>query len=414
MLVAALFFGQVLRKMKQPAVLGEMIGGVILGPTVVGIFLPEFSNWLFQSSGNITAIRDGSIKLGMLFYLFIAGLDINLSEVRKLSGKVLTIGLFGTLIPIATGMGITYMLGTAFWGPVVVPHFFSFALFVGINFGNSAIPVLSRILMDLGILKQELGSLMMSSAVVDDLLNWTLFAIVLSDISPVLPAGEIGLPLSILTNVIFLFGVLLIGRWLSPYALRWARKNVTWPSGFIGFTTLVILFASSFAERIGIHAFFGALLAGIAVGQSNADAKEAHDVITHFVLSFFAPIYFVSLGMTTNFLANFDFLLVTLLLVVATVSKVGAVLIGAQLSGLPLSRETWAIGFGLNARGATGLILANVGLTNGLIDERIYVAMVTMAIFTSMIAGPVINRLLGERIRIENIDPHEEILRVQS
>lgn len=412
MLAVALLFGQLMRKMKQPAVLGEMVGGIILGPTIIGLIFPEFYTWLFNSSSSVVEIRNASIKMGMLFYLFIAGLDINLSEIRKFGVKALSIGIIGTLLPISVGVGIAYLMTAKFWGSVVEAHYLSFALFIGMNLGNSAIPVLSRILMDLGLLKRDFGSLVMSSAIIDDLLNWTLFAIVLSDIAPVGEISGVSLPLSILINVLFLIAVLAIGRWLSPFALRWARKNVAWPSGFIAFTALVILLAGSVAERIGIHAFFGAFLAGIAVRQNNEEAKEAHDVITHFVLSFFAPIYFVSMGMTTNFFVNFDWWMVLVLFAAATISKVGAVLLGARLAGMPINREVWAIGFGLNARGATGIILANVGLANGLIDDRIFVSITIMAIATSMMSGPVMKRLLGDRLKMRSIDPHEDILTI--
>jgi Kef-type K+ transport system membrane component KefB len=405
MLVFALIFGQLMRKFKQPAVLGEMIGGIILGPTIVGFLFPDFYTWLFRSGDNISIIRDASIKLGMLFYLFIVGLEINLTELKRMKGKALSIGLTGTLLPLLIGIGLAYLMTAAFWGPVVKPHFFFFALFVGINMANSALPVLSRILIDLGLLKKDIGALMMSSTVVDDVINWTLVAIILANTSPVIPGGEMPLPVSILLNIGFLITVLLLGRWLSPYALRWARRNVAWPNGFIAFTAVIILLAASMAERIGIHAFFGAFLTGIAVRQNNEMAREAHSIITHFILSFFAPIYFVSMGMTTNFVTNFDLRMVLVLLLFATLSKVGAVLLGARVAGMPLNRETWAIGFGLNARGATGIILANVGLANGLIDERIFVAMVTMAIITSLMAGPIMNRLLRDTVAVEKIEP---------
>jgi Kef-type K+ transport system membrane component KefB len=124
-------------------------------------------------------------------------------------------------------------------------------------------------------------------------------------------------------------------------------------------------------------------------------------VIAHFVLSFFAPIYFVSMGMTTNFIAHFDWILVLLILVVACVSKISAVLLGARMAGMALNREVWAIGFGLNARGATGIILAGVGLANRVIDERIFVAVVVMALVTSLMAGPVMKSLLSHKMAVQ-------------
>src|SRR6185295_5056686 len=189
---------------------------------------------------------------------------------------------------------------------------------------------------------------------------WTLFAIILSDIAPSGTASAGNLPLSIFLVVCFFALVLGVGRWLGPRALSWARAHVNWPSGFIALTALLILIAGSASEALGIHAFLGAFLVGVALGGRNQEQKEAHDVIGQFVMSFFAPIYFISMGMTTDFIRNFDLTLVLLILVVACVSKIGAVMIGAKLAGMPWDRESWAIGFGLNARGATGIILAGV------------------------------------------------------
>jgi Kef-type K+ transport system membrane component KefB len=227
--------------------------------------------------------------------------------------------------------------------------------------------------------------------------NWTLFAIILSDIAPSGPVPADSLPVRILLVAGFFVLVLGVGRWLGPRALHWARSHVQWPSGFIALTALLILIAGSASEALGMHAFLGAFLVGVAFGGRNPEQKEAHDVIGHFVMSFFAPIYFISMGMTTNFIRNFDLTLVVLIFAVACVSKIGAVLIGARVAGMSVDRETWAIAFGLNARGATGIILAGVGLSNKVIDERIFVAVVVMAIVTSLMSGPVMNQLVGRR-----------------
>lgn len=395
MLACALFFGQLMRKVKQPAVIGEMFGGILLGPTLFGVLLPTLYLWLFHSSASVGVARDASIKLGMLFFLFIAGNEVNLSDLRRLGRRAISIGLVGTLIPIAVGVALVYMLPPAFWGEAASAHLFSFALFMGMNLANSANPVIARILMDLGLLKGEIGTLIMTATIVDDLINWTLFAIILSDIAPIGQKSISSLPVSILLVLVFFVAVLGVGRWVGPRALHWSRSYVSWPSGFIALTALIILVASSVSEGLGIHAFLGAFLVGVALGGNNQEQNEAHEAMSYFVLSFFAPIYFVSMGMTTNFVANFDWVLVLLILVVACVSKVGAVLLGARLSGMPLSRETWAIGFGLNARGATGIILASVGLANGIIDERIFVAVVVMALVTSLISGPSMNFFLS-------------------
>ena len=398
MLACAVFFGQLMRKIKQPAVVGEMIGGIVLGPTVFGLLMPGVFNWLFKASADVTVARDASIKLGMIFFLFIAGLETNISDLKTIGRKAALIGFVGTIVPIIAGVALVYALPHDFWGQAVQEHFFAFALFLGMNLANSANPVLARILMDLGLMNGGIGTMCMTATIVDDLVNWTLFAIVLSEIAPSSQAAATSLPVSIALVALVFVLILGIGRWVGPPALRWLKGHVSWPSGFIAVTTLVVLLAASMTEGLGISAFLGAFLVGAALGGQGDEHQEAHDVITRFALSFFAPIYFVSMGMTTNYITNFDWLLVLLILVVALGTKLFGVLLGARLAGMRIDRDAWAIAFGLNARGATGIILAGVGRAAGVIDDRIFVAMVVMAVITSIIAGPVMNGLLSHRI----------------
>jgi Kef-type K+ transport system membrane component KefB len=398
MLAFGLAFGQVMRRFRQPAVLGEMIGGIILGPTIFGLALPGLYLWLFQSSPNAAVVRDATIKLGMLFFLFVAGLEIDFSQMRQIGRKALLIGSVGTLVPIAAGVGLVYAIPRDFWGAAVQEHFFAFALFIGMNLANSANPVLARILMDLGLLGRPIGNMSMAATVVDDLINWSLFAIILSDIAPSGSAPAYSLPVSIGLVLLMFVGILGIGRWVAPVGLRWLKRHVAWPTGIVGVTALLVLISASVSEALGVHAFLGAFLIGAALSGTDEEHHEAHGLITGFALSFFAPIYFISMGMTTNYITNFDFWLVLLIVVVAVVTKLGGVLLGARLGGMPLDRDTWAIAFGLNARGATGIILAGVGRAAGVIDDRIFVAIVVMALATSLLAGPMMNWLLSKRI----------------
>jgi Kef-type K+ transport system membrane component KefB len=393
MLACAVFFGQLARRLGQPAVLGEMIGGILLGPTIFGAIAPSVHRGLFLSSPTVSVVRDSSIKMGMLFFLFIAGLEVNLADLRRLGRRVALIGVIGTLLPIAVGVGLVYLLPVTFWGEQASAHSFAFALFIGMNLANSANPVIARILMDLGLLKDEIGVLIMTATIVDDLINWTLFAIVLSNISPTTQSAT-SLPLNIVIVFAFFALVLGVGRWIRARALQWLQRTVAFPTGFIAVITLVVLLAASVAEGLGIHAFLGAFLVGAALGSDDNKTREARNVVAQFVLSFFAPIYFVSMGLSANFITNFDFTMIALITVVACVSKIGSVMIGALLGGMPLDRKTLAVGFGLNARGATGIILASVGRDNGVIDDRIFVAIVVMALVTSLMSGPAIKQLL--------------------
>lgn len=396
MLAAALVLGQLMRRWKQPVVLGEMIGGIVVGPTIFGAVFPEIYQWLFNSSPPANLIRDSAIKLGMLFFLYIAGSEIDLADVRRTGTRALSIGLTGTILPILMGVGLVYLLPEGFWGDTAVGHRFAFALFIGMNLANSANPVLARILMDIGLLRTRIGTLAMSATMVDDLINWALFAVILGGMADA--SGEVAAgrgPWSTVAMVLMLYVLVLVGlRQVANRVLPWIRTRLGGPSAFISLVAMLILGVAAVAEGAGVHAFLGAFLVGVALGGHRRDQESANHVIAQFSVSFFAPIYFVSMGMTTDFVANFDLVLVLVITAVAFVAKLGSVLIGARISRMPIDRTTWAIGFGLNARGATGIIIAGVGLQAGIIDERIFVAVVVMALVTSLIAGPAMSHLL--------------------
>ncbi len=404
MLSCALIMGKAMQKFRQPAVLGELIGGVILGPTILGLLFPDIYHWLFLSSQEVGILRDASIKMGMLFFLFIAGLEINFSKGNHIGKYAFFIGSFGTILPIGLGFALVHLIPSHFWGDVAEKNLSIFGLFIGINLANSANPVIIRILQDLKLLDKEIGAITMTATVVDDVIIWILFAMMLSVSTIQTSEFMLGTGSTIVLILIFFILMLTLGRWFAPKALRFIRKTLIWPTGFIAFTTVAILLTSSVTELIGIDAFLGAFLLGAIVAGKHPEAEEAHAVISQFVMAFFAPIYFVSIGMKTNFVANFDFPLVLILLIFAIFSKFSAVLIGAKIGGMKIDHYTLAIASGLNARGATGIILAGIGLSQGLIDERIFVALFVMAVTTSLIAGPLMTYFLKQKVDKSSVE----------
>jgi len=397
LLGTAILFGQVLRALRQPSVMGELLGGVVLGPTVLGSLLPGVATWLFVGAPEVGLARDALTRLGMLFFLFVAGLETDLSELRRSGRAAVWLGLCGTLVPLATGVALVRALPSSLWGPRAEVHPFAFALFVGVNLANSAIPVLARILMDLGLLETRVGTTCMAATVVDDLVTWACFGVILADLSPSGPVSA-ALPVTLGLAFLLLLAVVALGRRLGPPGLRWVKGHASGPAGFIAVTAVLLLAAAGASEALGTHAFLGAFLLGVALSGRDAEHQAAHDAIARFALGFFAPLYFVSLGLTTDFARSFDWTLVLVVLAAAMASKLAGVLLGARVAGLPLDRETWAIGFGLNARGATGIILAAVGRQAGVIDDRVFVALAVMAFLTSLLAGPAMGRLLGDRV----------------
>jgi Kef-type K+ transport system membrane component KefB len=393
MLFTALLCGQLARKLRLPAVLGELAGGIILGPTVWGWLSPGSHGWLFPASGAVFPGRDGLIQICMLFFLFAVGLEINLGLVKERRRNIAWTSLMSIAIPFALGFGLV-ILFPGLWESQIHGGLVLFALFMGTALSISALPVIARILMDLDLINTDTGAIIMGSATVNDLIGWSLFALVLSSYD----MSTLNLPpyLTIIL-VILLFAVMLtVGRSIGRKAVPWFKSHLPWPGGFLGIAAVLMLLLAAFAEAVGIHAVFGAFLVGVALSQSPGKRDEAHEMIYQFVMYFFAPLYFVSIGLRADFIASFDPLLVTIVLLIACVGKISGATLGARISGLPV-RQSAAIGFALNARGAMEMILATVARDAGLINDRIFVALIVMALVTSLISGPAIDRLTAAR-----------------
>jgi Kef-type K+ transport system membrane component KefB len=392
MLAVAVVSGQIMRWLRQPPVLGELIGGIILGPTVFGYLAPDAFQWLFPADKVIAMARGALISVGMLFFLFVAGLEVKLSYINKRRKQVALTSLMGCLVPMAVGV-LSVKILPEVWGWNAAEAGWFFPLFVGIALSISALPVIARIFIDLKLIDNELGMTVMAAATIDDVIGWTLFAAIMNFFMVGHDGRQLWINLGLLVGLAV--AMISLGRWLGRPLLQWIKERLAWPTAFIGLTTVVVLGSAAITEALGIHAIFGAYLVGIALGQNlePGERNEAHDVIFQFAMSFFAPLYFVSIGLQADFARNFDLPLVLLVLLVACIGKIGGAGLGAWLAGSS-PRDAIAVGFGMNARGAMEMILASVALEMGLIDQRIFVALVVMALVTSLMSGPVIQRVM--------------------
>jgi Kef-type K+ transport system membrane component KefB len=391
MMLVALLFGHVMRKFHSPTVLGELIGGIILGPTVFGAFFPELFISLFPDKGLTSICLDAVIKLGLLFFLFSAGLEINLNLLKESSMKIVGTSASGIIIPFILGFGIV-LLFPSIWSLPSGSNLWLYAMFIGTALSISALPVITRILMDINLMKHKLSIIMIASSTISDLFGWTMFVVILGSFA----SGSIQYKhtLFIVSLIIALFVLILsFGHWGGQKFMLWMRKNLVWPSGFIGATTIVILVAASLFETLGIHSIWGAFFIGVALATPDEKKNSAHDIVNHFAISFFSPLYFVSIGMRADFAKNFDFTLVLLVLLVACIGKILGACLGGVITGMSL-RDASIVGFGMNARGAIEMILAQIALESKIINERVYVALIVMALVTTMMTAPVIQCLI--------------------
>jgi Kef-type K+ transport system membrane component KefB len=265
---------------------------------------------------------------------------------------------------------------------------------MGTAMAISALPVIVRTLMDLNLFKSRMGMMIVSAAMVDDIIGWMIFSAILSFMGK--EAGGIGIGYTILLTVGFTAFMVTVGKSLINRVLPWINKRLAWPGGIISLSLAACFFAAAFTEFIGLHAIFGAFIIGIAIGDSEHMTERAKEIIHQFVNNIFAPVFFVAIGLKVNFIANFDPWLVLVVILVAYAGKVIGCGFGA-LQGKLDKYEALAIGFGMNARGAMEIILGLIALENGLITEKLFVALVVMALVTSMTSGPLMRWAMNKR-----------------
>jgi len=395
MLAGAVVGGAIMRALKQPAVLGEMLGGLVLGPTILGALAPGLQAELFPAAGSAATLRSGFVKVGMLVFMFTVGLEINPRTILRNGWTALGVGLLGTLVPLAAGVALVYAAPGMFPARDEATRL-SLALFMGAALANSANPVLARILSELGLLRNRLGAIIMSATVVDDLVSWALLFLVFERVAGSGGAAGGATAGGHVASVAGLFVATLAAGWAASRFFAWQhrrqRGDVATRIGLVG---AILLLAGAAAEQVELHAFLGPFIVGIGMMPPADDVDdEAFEAIRRFAQGFFAPLYFVSLGLTTDFARHFSWPLVLLVTAVATASKIPAAYAGGRLGGLD-RRTAWAVGCGMNARGAIGVILANLGVEHRVIDEPTYVALVVMAIVTSLAAAPTMRACLG-------------------
>ncbi|MBN8652835.1 MAG: cation:proton antiporter [Cytophagales bacterium] len=388
MLLMGRLFAEAARKLKQPAVIGEILAGIILGPTILGMLNPDWFQGLFPS-GSSALVLDGFVQVAVVMLLFIAGLEVDLHIVLQQGRQAFYTSTLGLIIPFAIGFMFPYFF-PEFFGSTNETRHLAYSLFMGTSMAITALPVIARILMDLGIFKSRMGMLVISSAMINDLIGWLIFSVVLGMIGK---AQNISLWNTVLLTVGFTVAMLTVGRWLINRGLPWVNQKLAWPGGLLSLALALCFLAAAFTEYIGIHAVFGAFIVGVALGDSEHLSERAKEILHQFINNIFAPLFFVAIGLKVNFIANFDLLLTLAIIAIAFAGKIIGSGWGTRLGGFTW-RESMAAAFGMNARGAMEIILGLVALENGLINEKVFVSLVIMALVTSMSSGPLMKWML--------------------
>jgi Kef-type K+ transport system membrane component KefB/mannitol/fructose-specific phosphotransferase system IIA component (Ntr-type) len=393
LLGAAKLAGEVMQKLDQPSVLGEIMAGILLGPTVLGQIRPDVYAFLFPATGNLPIVLDTVTTLGVVFFLLSAGLEIDLRSIFRQGRSAIAVSFCGVIVPFAFGFAAAGLF-PRFLGAGEGADRLIFALFVGTALSISALPVIAKILMDLNLLRSEMGTVVMSSAMFDDLVGWILFSMILGMMNG--GSSMAGVKRTVLLVIAFVVLALTVVRWLIDKILPHIQAHTSWPGGVLGFIFTLTLASAAFAEYAGIHAVFGAFIIGIAVGESTHLRKRTSELIHGIVTNVFAPFFFASIGLRTNFVTNFNLPITVTVIAVACIGKLLGAGMGARLGGMD-KRTSWGVGLAMNARGAMEMILGLLALQAGLIRVTMFVALVVMALFTSLVSAPAIKFLIRRR-----------------
>jgi Kef-type K+ transport system membrane component KefB len=374
------------KKIGLPIVTAEIIVGVILGPTLLGNIAPHIYNRLFPFTSNagVSLALDGIFSLAVILLLFVAGLELQLAQVLRQGKTALYTGFGSMVLPFFSGFTVAWFAPQ--WFGIDASSRFPFAMFLGTAMSVSALPVIARILLDLNIFRTKTGMVVIAAAILNDLAGWLLFSFILSLWGP--EKGTTDISHTIIYILAFSVFMLVIGRVLLNRILPWIQSNLSWPGGVLSFCLGFCLLCAAFTEYIHIHAILGAFIAGIAIGDSVYLEEKAREIMHQFVTNFFAPLFFVSIGLKVDFIQHFDLLIVVVVLALAFFGKVLGASLGARLGGMT-RRSAMAVGCGLNARGAVEILLGSLAFDAGLITQPVFVALVIMALVTSITSAPL-------------------------
>ncbi len=395
LLFVARALGELMRWLNQPPVIGELLAGVLLGPSVFGWLLPTAYQSVFPQIQLQADLLSAVSWLGVLLLLVVTGLETDLNLILHKGKTALMISLGGIVVPFVTGFGLGWLLPERFLtnpdGRLV------FSLFIATAMSISAIPVIAKVLMDLNLIRRDIGQVTLAAGMTDDTIGW----ILLSVVAGLATSGtfNVGILLStILAAVIFLGFSFTVGKALVAYILRWVDDHIGGATASLSTVLILALAAAALTHRLGLEAALGAFVIGILAGQAPRFNRQAGLTLELITAGFLAPIFFAAAGLKVNLLEMLTpgtFGVGMVVLAIACVGKFTGAYLGSRLGGLS-HWEGLALGAGMNARGAMEIIVATIGLSLGVLTAPMYSIIVMVAIVTSLMAPPLLRWTLSK------------------
>ncbi len=384
-------FGFLFKHIGQPGVIGEIVAGIVLGPSVLGYFFPDVFQALFppESLTNLELLS----QVGLVLFMFVIGMELDFSVLKNKINETLVISHAGILVPFFLGIVASYWIYEEY--AAAQTAFLPFALFIGISMSITAFPVLARIIQERNMTKTSLGTLTIASAANDDVTAWCLLAVVIA----IAKAGTFASALYAigLTALYIIIMFMVVRPFLKKVGEVYANQEVI-NKTFVALILLILIISSTLTEIIGIHALFGAFMAGVVMPPSIGFRKVMMEKVEDIALVFFLPLFFAFTGLRTEIgLINSPALwgVCLLLITVAVAGKLGGCAVAARLVGESW-KDSFTIGTLMNTRGLMELVALNIGYEMGVLPPSIFVILVIMALVTTFMTTPLLH--LVERI----------------
>jgi Kef-type K+ transport system membrane component KefB len=385
-LAASRLLGALFRRFHQPPVIGEVLAGILLGPSLFGRVAPAAATAVFPQA--VTPLLGVVAQVGVLLFMFVVGLELNTAHLRERSGTALAISHASILVPFLMGTALALFLYPRLSSRDV--SFTVFALFLGVSLSVTAFPVLARILTDRGLQRTSMGTLALTCAAVDDVTAWCLLALVVG----VVHARLGGAALTALLTLLYVGAMFGLVRPLAHRAARWYEQEKPPAQTMMALACAALLLSSLATEYIGIHTLFGAFLLGAVIPHDSRAARDLTDRLEDFVVVVLLPAFFAFTGLRTQIglISGGQWLLCALIILAACLGKFSGTAVAARLTGLGW-RDASALGVLMNTRGLMELIVLNVGLDLKVISPRLFAMLVIMAVVTTFATTPILDAL---------------------
>ena len=386
--------GEAMLRLRQPAVMGQLIAGLLLGPSFFGFLFPDLQHALFPKNTEQKAMIDAISQFGILLLLLLTGMETDLKLVRKTGRASLFASLMGIVIPFLCGVGLGEMLPDSMLpdpGKRLIT-----SLFLGTALSIASVKIVAMVVREMNFMRRVVGQVILASAIIDDSVGWIIVSIIFS-LALHGSIETVSLAQSVIGTIVFMVASLTIGRRAVFFIIRWV--NDTFVSEFAVITAILVIMGvmALITYLIGVHTVLGAFVAGLLVGESPILTRHIDEQLRGIITAFFAPVFFGIAGLTADLtiLADPKIALFTIgLILIASVGKFTGAFVGAELGGLT-KREGFALACGMNARGSTEVIIATVGLSMGALNQDLFTMIVAMALLTTMAMPPTLRWALS-------------------